>query len=255
MEQMPKLSQPSSPEKTQQQTQAQTEALVTTYLTKNPKVLEAFLANNPKVIQKINLPSQHQNGVTDFHNFKAQKLEKEISYLKAKNMQLLEMSVDNLKSQAQIHTLVLDILNAHSLKTLLEGLHISLQKEMAIDHIHFCIMQDAPLPAQIKEQYTPINATTLNTLFKEDSTHVILRTLYEEEQKTLHGPWAQKAASDGLLKIATPNGEVLGLLALVSADQERFHKGQGTELLNFIAQVIGHVMAQWTVTENMQKTG
>lgn len=224
---------------------------VAVYLKRNPDVLKKFIVENPKVVGELSFPSENSKGVADFYAFRAQKLQKELEHLKTRNRMLIQTSTDNMESQQQIHQLALDILNANSIKHLLKTLRGYLNEQMDVDYTHLCVLEGAPLPQKIHSEHQSVTAETFSKIFSDTNATVVLRTLYEDEDKAIHGDWAEHAASDGLLKITTPQGHDIGFLALVSGERDRFHPGQGAELLTFIAKIIGHVMEGW-VTESSE---
>lgn len=239
---------------TKEMTDSQKVAL---YLKKNPDVLKKFILEHPDVIKKLSFPSQNAKGVSDFYAFRAQKLEKELAHLKQRNKLLIQTSSDNLESQEKIHQLALDILNVQSIKHLLKLLRTYLSEQMDVDYTHLCLLEGSPLPQKLFAEHEVVSESTCRAIFENPEDIVVLRTLYEDEDKKIHREWAEHAQSDGLLKISTPSGHMVGFLALVSGERDRFHPGQGADLLNFIARIIGHVMEGW-ITEQprtAQKTG
>lgn len=229
------------------------------YLKKNPDVLKKFITENPETVNKLSFPSENSKGTTDFHAFRAQKAQKELTRLKDRNRMLIQTSTDNMESQQQIHQLALDILSATSIQHLLKTLRSYLNDQMDVDYTHLCLLEDAPLPEKIRNAHQRVTRQTFDSIFADSSEPVVLRTLYEQEDKKIHGDWADNAASDGLLRIQTPQGTDMGFLALVSGQRERFHPGQGAELLTFIARILGHVMEDWATQSAperaQQKTG
>ncbi len=225
-------------------------------ITTTPQQVAEYLANNsdffihhPTLFSEMQLPVIESEGVTDFFAFQAGKLRDEVQQLKKRNRLLIQTSIDNLESQQQIHQLVLDTLGTDSIKQLLKSLRTYLSEQMDVDYAHLCLLEGSPLPEKIKKDCSTISEQELNSIFKKDNETVVLRTLYEDSQKELHGTWSEKAASDGLLKITTPTGHTLGALALVSTRRDRFHPGQGSDLLVFVSQIISHVMDAWTTKQ------
>ena len=215
--------------------------VVAQYLAKNLD----FFVHHPTLLGHMHLPNKTPAGVSDFFAFQANRLKQQLDQLQKRNRLLMQTSLDNLESQEKIHSLVLDILGAKSMRHLLKILRTRLADNMGVDYTHMCLLENSPLPEKVKAASTLINEATLNALFEDTATRVALRTLYDDTQKALHGDWAEHAASDALLKLTTSEGEVLGILALVSGEKDRFHAGQGHNLLVFIGKVIGHLMDHW----------
>ena len=222
----------------------------------SPTVVAQYLAQNtdffvkhPTLLSHMKLPHNTPEGVTDFFAFQAERLKQQLLQVQKRNKLLLQTSIDNMHSQAQIHTLVLDILGAKSMRHLLKILRTRFADEMNVDYTHMCLLAESPLPQKVKEACTLISQETFDNLFESENERVALRTLYSDDQKTLHDDWAEHAASDALLKITTAEGAPLGVLALVSGEKDRFHVGQGNDLLVFIGKIISHLMDHWTTPE------
>lgn len=230
-----------STERTQKNTSELSPTVVAQYLAKNLD----FFVHHPTLLSHMRLPNKTPAGVSDFFAFQAERLKQQLDQLQKRNRLLVQTSLDNMQSQEQIHTLVLDILGAKSMRHLLKILRTRLADDMNVDYTHMCLLENSPLPQKVKDACTPLSQETFNTLFEDEATRVALRTLYDDAQKALHGDWAEHAASDALLKLTTSEGEVLGVLALVSGEKDRFHAGQGNDLLVFIGNVIGHLMDHW----------
>lgn len=227
---------------TTKETAELTPTAVAQYLAKNTN----FFVSHPTLLSHMKLPNKTPEGVSDFFAFQAERLKQQLDQVQKRNRLLVKTSMDNMQSQEQIHALVLDILGAKSMRHLLKILRTRLADDMNVDYTHMCLTDTSPLPEKVKEACTVISEATLNTLFSDDNERVALRTLYSEDQKALHGDWAEHAASDALLRLTTADGETLGVLALVSGEKDRFHAGQGNDLLVFIGKVIGHLMDHWT---------
>src|SRR5690606_11235170 len=76
--------------------------------------------------------------------------------------------------------------------------------------------------------------------------HCRLRTLYEEHDRQVHGRRAADIRSDALVSLRDAEGELVGVLALGSERADRFHPGQGSELLSFLGRILGLVVTRWS---------
>jgi len=61
----------------------------------------------------------------------------------------------------------------------------------------------------------------------------------------LFGSAAGLVRSQALLRLAFGRGAPVGLLCVGTRQPGRFHPGLGTELLSFLARVLGITIAQW----------
>ena len=62
---------------------------------------------------------------------------------------------------------------------------------------------------------------------------------------TLFGGAAGLVRSQALLRLGFGRGAPAGLLCIGTRQKGRFHPGLGTELLMFLARVIGITISQW----------
>ena len=59
------------------------------------------------------------------------------------------------------------------------------------------------------------------------------------------GPGANLVCSQALIRLAPSKGSPPGLLALGSRDADKFHAGQGTELLQYLCRLLERLIGTW----------
>ena len=64
-------------------------------------------------------------------------------------------------------------------------------------------------------------------------------------EAAVFGPATRLVRSQALLRLHASRIAPVGLLAFGSRDSERFHPGQGTELLNFLARMLERLIRGW----------
>ena len=203
-----------------QQTAPQTEekptittAEIRSFLQKNPN----FFMDNSDVLSEMVIPHDGGGNVTSFHDFQVKKLKQKVSHLEERNKLLIQTSLSNHQSTLEINNLVLELMSAGSLPQLEKVLETSLKNQMSIDHV-------------------TLNLDSSITSF-ENETSVQLRTVTNEEMCSIHGVEGSKVKSDALIHLKVDELS-FGLLILGSEDSTRFHCGQGTEILEFLGQVL-----------------
>lgn len=182
-----------------------------------------YLQNNPDffllhgdILEHMKLPSSSDGNITGFHDFQVKKLKSKIQHLEERNKLLIQTSLSNHKSERDINKLILEILSAGSREQLNKVLTTSLKDQMNLDSVIL----------NLNENITPLDG----------ETGVQLRTLSKPEERLLHGEGSQ-IQSDAHIFLQI-EGFTFGMLILGSNDVARFHVGQGTEILEFLGQVL-----------------
>lgn len=200
---------------------------VATYLRRNPN----FFMNNERTLLDLTLPGVNGANIASFGQFQAVKLKEEVGKLKERNQLLIQTSLQNLESEKQIHTLVLKLLAATTKKELISTLENYVVKELGLYTLQFV-------------ESSKENAKELNRLVGEGHK-VKLRTLFKTTHREIYGEDGENVASDALLRLE--NEEVFfGIIALGSTREDRFHEGQGSELLEFLCGILTHCMGSLT---------
>ena len=187
-----------------------------------------FFVNHPELIEIIQLPQEQDGNVTSLASFQAKKLQQKLQNTTKKHTQILKTAAENLTSAEQIQQLALGIVRANSITELRKRLKDELGKGMELDTVRLLLT---------KSKTDTIGESDLEKMFTEED--VRLRTLYDEEDKKIHGKSAKQIESDALIKVTATDGEPLGSLVLGSKDQARFHQGQGSDLLSFLGGILG----------------
>lgn len=199
------------------------------YLQKHP----SFLRDHPEVVAFLSPPDKSQgDDVLDLQHFMVERLQKEIADLKSNQRELLSASQVNLSSQERIHAAVLAVIEARTLE--------DIGRIVAEDYRSILDVTTSSLCFENKDQNGLRNIVSLKpgTIAKlmGDRSILLRHDINGDEQ--LYGKDSTAVRSDALVLIDLGEQSGPGLLALGSNDVERFHAGQGTELLGFMARAI-----------------
>ncbi|MEC9291778.1 MAG: DUF484 family protein [Pseudomonadota bacterium] len=202
------------------------------YLRQNP----SFFQENKSIIDEIvpNGSMDFGSNVVSMQGTQLRKLQEQIGSYKRRNQMLIQTSLDNQKSFEDIHTLILNLMRCTTLECIERTVtaHIS---TMEVDSVKFLTVGTE------EGQMTPEQVTDLKG---EEYHSIILRTLSEGAEDILHGDKAPHIQSDALLILHSLEEQPLAIIAIGSTDKERFHEGQGTELLQFLSEFIGYRLAE-----------
>jgi uncharacterized protein YigA (DUF484 family) len=155
---------------------------------------------------------------------------------------LIDAGRSNQHSQARIHATVLRLLSARSLDHLLELMTTDLVGLLDIDAVALCLETGSVAPATSHGIRILPDGTIAKVVGAERD--VTLRDNVKGDRR-LFGEAAGLVRSDALLRLVVREEGPAALLALGSREARRFHPGQGTELLAFLAHVMEHSICTW----------
>jgi uncharacterized protein YigA (DUF484 family) len=211
------------------------------YLRKHPE----FLDRHPEALRLLRAPTREVGeDVFDFQHFLIERLRSDLARVNLEHRALIGASRGNLASQGRVHKAVLAILAAASFEQLLQTATTDLAVLLDVDIATIGVESTA----------APAGRLTLHgiRLLKEGAIdallgperNVLLRADMPGEA-ALFGSAAGLVRSQALLRLAFGRGAPMGLLCVGTRQPGRFHPGLGTELLCFLARVIGITIAQW----------
>lgn len=198
----------------------------------SPAMLASDIVANPEGVAAF---APHQN----------RQLQQRLKHLEEKTRTLLETATQNNRSQQQIHDLAIRCLTTADLEHLTEILETTLCQAMHVDSVRLLLRSDCRLIGRVPLTLGRLPSAELETLMPEGYS-CRLRTLYEENDRKVHGRRAADIRSDALVSLRDAEGDLVGILALGSERADRFHPGQGSELLSFLGRILGLVVGRWS---------
>lgn len=209
---------------------------VLSYLRENP----SFLADHPELAAVLTPPSQpEESGVVDLQRFMIERLQNEVRDLRARQKELLAAGRVNLSSQERIHSAVLAIIEARTLEDLARTVAEDFRSMLDVTATALCFEGAGGAAARNAATLAP--GTIAEIMGERD---ILLRRDVAGDAR-LFGERAAGIRSDALVRLAVGGRETAALLALGSPDAERFHPGQGTELLAFLARALTGSLRGW----------
>jgi uncharacterized protein YigA (DUF484 family) len=170
--------------------------------------------------------------ITPLHAVRAARAEKSQASLQKRQDRLVRTVHANSASAADVFAVVPALVRCRTLAQLRKFLQTTLPQQLGLDATRLLLAGEASA--------TTLPAKDIQAYFSD--APVALRTLYDVEDRALYGTKGKAMKSDALLHLQAADGTTLGLLALASKNEQRFHPGQGQELAIFFAHVMGAVL-------------
>ncbi len=212
---------------------------VAEYLKSHPE----FLAEHLEVIGSLVPPALDAGeNVLDLQRFMLEKLQSEVKRLGGHWDELIATSRSNMAGQSQIHAAVLAMLEAGTLEHLVHTVTGHFTDILNVDAVSLCIEGNAALVGS-ENDVRVLSPGDVDQLVGAERD-IVLR-VEGDCLDEIFGPAAPLVRSDALLRIDVGAEDPAVLLALGSREADKFHPGQGTELLSFLAQALGRCLLGW----------
>ncbi len=218
-----------------------TTAEVEAYLTAHPD----FLALRPELMSKLLPPSRFGHSpVVDFQQAMVRALQNRLGDYEQTQQDLIATSRVNLSVQGHVHQAVLSLLAARNFEHLIEIVTTDLALHMDVDVVTLCVEGDADrLPAALGSLVHMLAPGTIDQLLGPGRNVLLQKRVTGD--LSVFGPAAQLVASGAFLRLVVGPATPPGLLCMGSRLEGRFHGGQGTELLTFLARVVEYSINAW----------
>ncbi len=213
-----------------------TGAEVLAYLRRHPE----FLPRHPEL---LGAPTEGE-AIVDLRQFLVRKLQDEVRSAQSDFSDLVTTSRANHSAQARVHTAALAIISARSFEHLMEVTTSDLAVHLDADVVSLCIENQTGGTVRAPMRGIRILEPGAIEALMGKRREVVLRP-YVAGDPILFGPGAGIVRSDALLRLDMGHGAPDGLLALGARAEGQFLPAQGTELLNFLAQVLAVSIRSW----------
>ena len=205
-----------------------------------------YLEAHPDLLHNISAPKRDLgDGVEDFQHYLLKNLQTNSKSLKQRYDLLVDYCRENLSAQAQVHSAVLKLIRARSIEQLLELLTVDMLTVFDLDVVRIAMESDVPFDTSYGEQnYSGIvfiDSGTVDALFGSQKNVLLFGDTEENtpigfEQIFIN--CEEQVQSCALLRLDSEMVDKHIILALGVRNKERYHTGQGTELLHFVAQAV-----------------
>ena len=214
---------------------------VLAYLRRHPD----FLTRHPEALSLLRGPVRELGeGVRDFQHFQIERLRRELARVTLEHRTLLAASRGNLASQGRTHKAALAILSASSFEQLLQVVTTDLAVLLDVDVVTIGVENAAAPPGRLGlHGIHLLGSGSIDALLGVE--RIVLLHADTHGDPALFGGAAGLVRSQALLRLGFGRGAPAGLLCIGTRQPGRFHPGLGTELLTFLARVIGITISQW----------
>lgn len=216
-------------------------AQVKAYLTRHP----GFLLEHPDLLELLTPPALRTGeGVVDMQRFVMERLQREVARLNDTHGELIAASRSNMTTQTQVHAAVLALLEATNFEHLIHIVTADFAELLDMDVVTLCVEGTDSRPSQIATSNVYVLPSGGVDRLLGDSRDILLRDVAPRSD-LIFGPAASLVRSDALVRLRFNAFAPMGLLALGSRYEEKFHPGQGTELLQFLAMALQRSVRAW----------
>lgn len=217
------------------------EVLVLDYLRAHPELLSRHV----ELLAPFLKPERAcGDRVVDLQRFMVERLSKRARELETERDRMVALARHNLRSQARVHRAVLALMEAPSFAHLIQAATIDLPVLLGVDVAGLCIEAESTPPPRCPSPGVRLLGPGGVDRVLEPGHDMLLRPRARGEP-AIFGSAASLVRSEALLRLKISPAAPAGLLALGSRKENRFHPGQGTELLGFLARALERSIRAW----------
>jgi uncharacterized protein YigA (DUF484 family) len=213
---------------------------VASYLRRHPQ----FLGEFPDIAMALVLPRE-QGSAASLASYQLDVLRDKNRDLSRRLQELIEIAHENESLMVRVHTLTLALMRATTLAETVRAVVGALTEDFHPDLVRLVLFRaDPELPAAEWLIAEPAGASAFPAFaefFKRADP--LCGRLQQDKLDTLFGKHADEARSAVLLPVSD-----IGMLAVGSHDENRFHPGMGTVFLKLIGEAVSTAIARFPVT-------
>ncbi len=219
-----------------------TAAQVIDFLQQHPD----FLNCHPEVFDNQSAPERELGaGVADFQSAMIRRLRADVAGNSDRQRELIDTSRANLTIQARVHECVLALLDARSFEKVIETVATDLTVLLGLDVVVLGIESDDETwsAGEAGQGLRIVPHGTVDAVFGETGDLILGSCV--EGQAEAFGEAADLVRSAALIRLEISPTTAPAFVAFGSRDPEKFHPGQATELIGFLAMVLESVIRGW----------
>ncbi|OOZ18858.1 hypothetical protein BOW28_00045 [Solemya velum gill symbiont] len=210
------------------------------FLEANP----AFLDGHPDILQKLHLTHEAGAGTVSLIERQNSSLRQKLDDTRKQLESLIKVARENDILNRRLHELTLTLIEAGSLDTLLDTLLDDLREQFQADAVEVKLFSASELEQAVNESKPgPV-------LFEDFMQNGKPRCglLKSEQMQYLFSENAQETGSVAIIPLRHANTE--GILAIGSHDNQRFHPGKDTELLQRLGELASYAISRFQQSDD-----
>ena len=212
---------------------------VARYLADNP----GFFAENTDLFEAMAVPERNLgDGVTDFQQAMIRRLRDKVERTEDVARVLIDTSRDNMSIQAQIHESVLALLDASSFELLIQTVTVDLAVMLDLDVVNLCVESTDTTTLPVGNLVV-LPTGAIDSFVGKNKSIALDQDVSADP--AIFGGASTLVQSQALVRLDISDTAPPAVLAFGSRDNERFHPGQATELLQFLSRVLETQMRIW----------
>lgn len=210
---------------------------VASYLRRHPEFLREF----PDLAMALVLPRE-QGSAASLASYQLEVLRDKNRELNRRLQELIEIAHENEALMVRVHTLTLALMRARTLPETASAIVAALTEDFHTDLVRLVLFRaDPDLPAAEWLLAEPAGASALpafTEFFRR--AEPLCGRVQQDKLDALFGDKAGEVRSTVLLPV-----DSIGLLAIGSYDENRFHPGMGTVFLKLIAEAVATALGRF----------
>lgn len=199
----------------------------------------AYLAQNPNFFERhldllVDLRLPHPSGGA------VSLLERQIAALRSESEsyrkqleEFIAVARDNEDLNRRLHRLTLKMMDTGSLQETLNALQDALYDEFQADAVELRLFSGESFSDELQSTGEEVLKTFQDFL---DRGQPVCGRLEPSQMQYLFGPQAGEISSAALMPLQAPS--TVGILAIGSRSEDRFHRGKGTEFLVRLGEIV-----------------
>lgn len=222
---------------------------VLAFLNANPE----FLSDNIGLLEAASRARDLGNGIVDFQSFLVKNLQQNTAALKNKYDVLVDFCRDNMSIQSQVHRAVLRLIQARTLEQLLEVITQDLVSLFDVDVVRLAMESEAAETYETyysEHDYSGIVFVVPGTVeYAVGRKNIVMVADAAEDVPTgfeqIFSDCEALIQSCALVRLEMVQTGRPVILAFGVRYPDRFHPGQGVELLHFLGQIVAQQLDQY----------
>lgn len=198
---------------------------------------------------------QTDRQVTDLRGALVDRLEARLARLEATHRSVVAAAYENLAGTSQVQRVVVLLLEQPGLADFLRALLIDAPQILAVDTMRLVLESEAAMPGPVGDLDTGLGprvvampAGGIEAYLGLDNTPgrdgIWLRPALPEAE-VVYGDEAARVGSEALVLLPLGDGAWRGLLAFAAEDKARFQQEHGTDLLQFLGDVVARLLMRF----------